>query len=91
MLPWDFSDSDSTPKSVSLLVNETSHCEKAQDVFENVPTNLLSSTFPEYQCKKDLLSGTFSESQCEEEHLNQISFYRCARCNPNGYKDYEDV
>ena len=25
MLPWDFSDSDSTPKSVSLLVNETSH------------------------------------------------------------------
>ena len=91
MLPWDFNDSDSTPKSVSLLVSETSLCEKAQDVFENFPTNLLSGTFPESQCKKDLLSGTFSESQWEEEHLNRISFYCCARCKSDGYKDYEDL
>ena len=73
MLPWDFSDSNSSMKSVSLLANDTRHDENGT---QNFPLNLLSGTFP--------------KSPCEEDHLNQLSFYRCARCNPETYKDYED-
>ena len=72
--PWIIVNSDSDTSTKSPRTTEC--CENAQDGFDSVPLHLLS--------------GTFDNTACTEEHLNQISFYRCARCNPNSYKDYEN-
>jgi hypothetical protein len=63
---------DDTPSTVSPL-NVHNSCENARNSFQD-------NDFP-----LSLLSGAFP---CGDFHDNQIGYYRCGICNPNGCDEY---
>lgn len=62
---------------------------RSDNVRDEFPLSVLSGTFADEPRDEKHLKDIIKNEPCQEDHLNQISFYKCSICNPDCYINYE--